>query len=77
MSVPIGTVKTHLFRARALLKDRLSDLERARDEGLARAEELRISLQATIDSIEFGLRGLFDRGHEATSASARDEEERA
>jgi RNA polymerase sigma-70 factor (ECF subfamily) len=77
MSVPIGTVKTHLFRARALLKDRLSDLERARDEGLARAEELRISLQATIDSIEASLRGLFDRGHEAAGASAMDEEERA
>jgi RNA polymerase sigma-70 factor (ECF subfamily) len=68
MSMPIGTVKTHLFRARALLKDRLSDLERARDEGLARAEELRVSLQATIDSIEVGLRGFFERGREAPGA---------
>ncbi len=73
MRMPIGTVKTHLFRARALLKDRLSDLERARNEGLARAEELRASLQATIDSIETGLRGLFDRGHEASGPSGEKE----
>lgn len=73
MRMPIGTVKTHLFRARALLKDRLSNLERARNEGLARAEELRASLQATIDSIESGLRGLFDRGHEASGASGEEE----
>ncbi len=73
MRIPIGTVKTHLFRARALLKDRLSDLERARNEGLARAEEARASLQATIDSIETGLRGLFDRGHETSGAPGEEE----
>ncbi len=73
MRVPIGTVKTHLFRARALLKDRLSDLERARNEGLARAEDLRVNLQATIDTIETGLRGLFERGHEAPGASGEEE----
>lgn len=69
MRVPIGTVKTHLFRARALLKERLSDLEQARDEGLARADDLRASLQATIDSIESGLRGWFERGREASDPS--------
>jgi RNA polymerase sigma-70 factor (ECF subfamily) len=64
MQAPIGTVKTHLFRARALLKERLSDLGRARDEGLARADELRASLQETIDAIEANLRGLFEHRHE-------------
>ncbi|HEX9036682.1 MAG TPA: sigma-70 family RNA polymerase sigma factor [Ktedonobacterales bacterium] len=73
MRMPIGTVKTHLFRARALLKERLSDLERARAEGLARAEDLRVSLQTTIDSIEAGLRGLFERGHEAPGVSGEEE----
>jgi RNA polymerase sigma-70 factor (ECF subfamily) len=73
MRVPIGTVKTHLFRARALLKDRLCDLERARNEGLVRAEELRASLQATVDSIEAGLRGLFERGHEASGGPGEEE----
>lgn len=73
MRMPIGTVKTHLFRARALLKERLSDLERARDEGLARADDLRLSLQATVDSIEAGLRGLFERGHEASGVAGEEE----
>lgn len=31
MRVPIGTVKTHLFRARAMLKERLEDLGGVRD----------------------------------------------
>lgn len=75
MRVPIGTVKTHLFRARALLKERLSDLEQARDEGLARADDLRASLQTTIDSIEVGLRGWFERGREATGTSGPAAEE--
>lgn len=57
MRAPIGTVKTHLFRARAMLKERLSDLERARDEGLARADDLRTGWQA---SLEASLRSLFD-----------------
>jgi len=57
MRVPIGTVKTQLFRARALLKERLEglgqDLERARDEGLAHAGGLRAGLEA-------GIRTVFD-----------------
>ncbi len=57
MRAPIGTVKTHLFRARALLKERLSDLERARNEGLARADDLRSGWQA---SLEASIRSLFD-----------------
>ncbi|HLY30457.1 MAG TPA: sigma-70 family RNA polymerase sigma factor [Ktedonobacterales bacterium] len=55
MRVPIGTVKTQLFRARALLKDRLeglsADLDRARNEGLARADELRAGLEASLRSV--------------------------
>lgn len=63
MRAPIGTVKTQLFRARAMLKERLSDLERARDEGFARADDLRMGWQA---SLEAGVRSLFDRTAEAT-----------
>ena len=55
MRVPVGTVKTQLFRARALLKERLQDLERFRDEGMARAEEVRTGIEA-------GLRGILDYG---------------
>ena len=55
MRVPVGTVKTQLFRARALLKQRLQDLERFRDEGMARAEEVRTGIEA-------GLRGMLDYG---------------
>jgi RNA polymerase sigma-70 factor, ECF subfamily len=54
MRVPIGTVKTQLFRARALLKERLEDLDRARTEGIARAGELRAELEA-------GLRTMLER----------------
>jgi len=36
LQVPIGTIKTHLFRARGLLKERLRGLERMRDELAAR-----------------------------------------
>ena len=57
MRVPIGTVKTQLFRARALLKERLEELDRARNEGLARAGEWRADLEA-------GLRGILDRRRE-------------
>jgi RNA polymerase sigma-70 factor (ECF subfamily) len=57
MSVPIGTVKTQLFRARALLKDRLQHLDQARSEGLARAGELRAGLEA-------GLRTILERTRE-------------
>jgi RNA polymerase sigma-70 factor (ECF subfamily) len=66
MRAPIGTVKTHLFRARALLKERLSDLERARDEGLARADDLRTGWQA---SLEASLRSLFDHGDHGADAT--------
>lgn len=51
MSVPIGTVKTQLFRARALLKERLDGLERARMGGIARAEELRAGLEANLRNV--------------------------
>lgn len=55
MRVPIGTVKTQLFRARALLKERLEALGRFRDEGISRAGELRANLGA-------GIRGVWERG---------------
>jgi RNA polymerase sigma-70 factor (ECF subfamily) len=64
MRAPIGTVKTHLFRARALLKERLTDLERVRDEGLARADDLRAGWQA---GLEATVRSLFDSGAEPTN----------
>ena len=68
MRAPIGTVKTHIFRARALLKERLTDLERARDEGLARADDLRVGWQA---SLEASVRSLFDHGTEPTSGEGQ------
>ena len=58
MRVPIGTVKTQLFRARALLKERLEALGRFRDERINRAGELRAEIEA-------GLRGILERGHES------------
>ncbi len=54
LRVPIGTVKTHLFRARALLKERLAELDRAASSGITRAGELSTGLGA-------GLRGLIGR----------------
>jgi RNA polymerase sigma-70 factor (ECF subfamily) len=66
MQAPIGTVKTHLFRARSLLKERLQGLEQFRDEGLARAGGLRASLEA-------GLRTILDRAGEATMERPVDE----
>lgn len=51
MRVPIGTVKTQLFRARTLLKERLDGLERARAEGIARAGELRAGLEANLRTV--------------------------
>lgn len=57
MRVPIGTVKTQLFRARSMLKDRLEGLGRVKEEGIARASDLRAGLEA-------GLRGILDRGRE-------------
>jgi hypothetical protein len=44
-----------------MLKERLSDLEHARDEGLARADDLRTGWQA---SLEASLRGIFEHGSE-------------
>ncbi|MEO7002709.1 MAG: sigma-70 family RNA polymerase sigma factor [Ktedonobacterales bacterium] len=71
MRVPIGTVKTQLFRARALLKERLQDFERdfgrARDEGWARAEEWRSGLEAN-------LRTVFDFAREQTNQQSFDDE---
>lgn len=55
MRVPIGTVKTQLFRARAMLKERLEPLGRMREEGVSRVGELRAGLEA-------GLRGILERG---------------
>ncbi len=65
MRVPIGTVKTQLFRARAMLKERLEGLSRGGAEGMsgitggiaqgiARAGELRAELSA-------GLRTMLER----------------
>ncbi|HEV2237513.1 MAG TPA: sigma-70 family RNA polymerase sigma factor [Ktedonobacterales bacterium] len=48
LRVPIGTVKTHLFRARAILKERLADLDRAASGGLSRAGELGAGIQEFI-----------------------------
>ncbi len=45
LRVPIGTVKTHLFRARAILKERLADLDRAAAGGFSRAGELGAGIQ--------------------------------
>ncbi len=60
MRVPIGTVKTQLFRARALLKERLQGLERVREESLTRAGELRAGIEA-------GLRGMLLHARELSS----------
>jgi len=50
MRVPIGTVKTQLFRARALLKERL--------EGIGRVSELRVGL-------ETGMRNVLEHGKDS------------
>lgn len=57
MRMPIGTVKTQLFRARALLKERLQHLDQARTDGMTRAGELRAGLGA-------GLRTILERTRE-------------
>jgi RNA polymerase sigma-70 factor (ECF subfamily) len=68
MRVPIGTVKTQLFRARALLKERLEGISRGSTESIsgitggiaqsiARAGELGAGLGA-------GLRGMLERRRE-------------
>lgn len=51
MRVPIGTVKTQLFRARALLKERLEDFGRLRDESISRANGLRAGLEAGLRTV--------------------------
>jgi RNA polymerase sigma-70 factor (ECF subfamily) len=56
LRVPIGTVKTHLFRARAILKERLADLDRAAADGLSRAGELGAGIQEFIGRRLDGLR---------------------
>lgn len=56
LRVPIGTVKTHLFRARALLKDRLTELDRAAAEGRTRAGEWSAGLRDFIGRHLDGLR---------------------
>ena len=50
-------LKTQLFRARALLKERLEGLGRAKDERMSRASGLRAGLEA-------GFRTVLERGRE-------------
>jgi RNA polymerase sigma-70 factor (ECF subfamily) len=61
LRVPIGTVKTHLFRARALLKERLAELDHAASSGLNRAGELSTGLRGLIGRRLEGLRKESDR----------------
>lgn len=56
MRLPVGTVKTHLFRARALLKARLTELDRAAAEGRTRAGEWSAGLRDFIGRHLDGLR---------------------
>lgn len=56
LRVPIGTVKTHLFRARAILKERLMELDRAAAEGINRAGELSAGLYSLLGKRLEGLR---------------------
>jgi RNA polymerase sigma-70 factor, ECF subfamily len=67
MSVPIGTVKTQLFRARAMLRERLEGSGGARSDLQARADDLRASLGA-------GLRGLLGRARAVTQHSSAQKE---
>lgn len=68
MRMPIGTVKTQLFRARALLKERLEALGRVRDEGVARAGELRAELGS-------GLLGMLERTRDVSQVELGEESE--
>lgn len=61
LRVPIGTVKTHLFRARAILKERLADLDRATAGGRSLAGELGAGIQEFIGRHLDGLRREDDR----------------
>jgi RNA polymerase sigma-70 factor, ECF subfamily len=60
LRVPIGTVKTHLFRARALLKERLAGLDRAA-VSVSRAGEISAGLYDLIGKRLEGLRKESDR----------------
>ena len=73
MRVPIGTVKTQLFRARALLKERLEDLSRLRDEGISRANELRSSLGIGLRTVleQHGHGDLGAQGHDGAVKKER------
>lgn len=56
LRMPIGTVKTHLFRARAMLKQRLTELDRATAEGRTRAGEWSAGLRDFIGRHLDGMR---------------------
>jgi RNA polymerase sigma-70 factor, ECF subfamily len=58
---PIGTVKTHLFRARAILKERLAELDRAAAGPRSLAEEVGAGLYDLIGRRLEGLRKDGDR----------------
>ncbi len=57
LTIPLSNVKTHLFRARAMLRERLQELEAARDANLAALGE---RWQALTGDVECG---MFLRGH--------------
>lgn len=63
LRMPIGTVKTQLFRARSLLKERLEGLGRAGSDGISRAGEFSAELSA-------GLRQMIERHREHTRMEA-------
>ncbi|MGZ3665912.1 MAG: RNA polymerase sigma factor [Ktedonobacterales bacterium] len=73
MRVPIGTVKTQLFRARALLKERLEDFGRIRDEGISRANGLRAGLEAGLRTVleQHGNSDLAAQGRDHTAKEER------
>jgi RNA polymerase sigma-70 factor (ECF subfamily) len=61
LGMPIGTVKTHLFRARAILRQRLTDLDRAASGSMSRAGELSAGLRDLIGKRLEGLRKEADQ----------------
>ncbi len=63
LRVPIGTVKTQLFRARSLLKERLEEIGRAGSERIAKAGELSAEWSAS-------LRHMLERRREQTRMEA-------
>jgi RNA polymerase sigma-70 factor (ECF subfamily) len=67
LQVPIGTIKTHLFRARELLRERLRGLERVRDELTARVQKrdiLPATRSAGVHSNGHGNQHVISDGHE-------------